>query len=224
MVQSKRHVMFYIRGLVWQEIIERSAIHGGTNNQHDLYDDLLRHRRHRDAVHNPLREVEGAQCQHHRVPQHRRKRFEFEAKMEFVERHFVLRLRRLVGQHALERLAAHECTDGERDLYVDLHWHGRQRLTVRDRLRQVADAHRQPQRRSQCGHQRQQFDFDMVGHQCHLLQRLRCLVGRPPRERITIHGCADGKSDLHVDLHRRGRECFTVRDGVGDVASTHCQS
>jgi len=206
--------MFYIRRLVRQKIVEWITIHRGADDQHDLFDNLQRHRRHRDSVHHSLREAEGTQCQHQCLSQHRRKRIELEAEMEFIQHHFVLRLGCLVRQRTDERFAIHGAGHGQRNLYVDLHRRGRQqRLSVHDRLRQVADAHRQPERGSQRDHQRRQCDLELVVHQCDLLLGLRCLVGRAARERFAIHGSADGQRDLYVDLHRRGRQRLAVRDG-----------
>lgn len=134
----------------------------------------------------------------------------------------MLRLRRLDRQRGAQRYPGDEYAASGYHLHADLYGRRRHRNSVGIGLGDTRAADIESWGESEHPHQRQQRHAELVIVQCERLHRVRRLGGYQRDQWIAIHRKLDRDEHLHVDLHRRGRQCSTVRDR--DCFSIACRA
>lgn len=168
--------MFFVRCLVRQQGHQRFSIHRRPHCKFDLYANLHRRRRQRNAVRYSLGNAPCARSRADGDSEHNPKWIDRDLGVVFDERNVLCGFRRLDGRASHQRNAGNRRDERHDQIHADLHWNGWVRVSVRDGHSQRSAAERQLERESHQPHERRRVDFDVVLDERNCLHRLGRVV------------------------------------------------
>ncbi len=112
------------------------------------------------------------------------------------------RFGRVERQQKYKWLAYYRSDLGKLDLYVDLRRLRPTSSAVRHGNCGIARPDGSLEREPEYGGERREFDAQLVGSECHLVQRLWGVVWSQADERLVLNRRSDCRSNLHADLYR----------------------